>query len=69
MQHKPIHDVAPMPVSSLPVKAEPDRQMIGVRIERPTYRRLKAHVVLNGATVQDFVERAITEFLRSQTAA
>jgi hypothetical protein len=70
-QRKPMtfHVDAPPRVSPLPVKAEQaDRQQVGARVTRATYRQLKARAALSGATVQELVEQAITEFLAKPTA-
>ena len=69
-QRKPMtfHVDAPPRVSALPAKTEQaDRQQVGARVTRATYRQLKARAALSGTTVQDLVEQAITEFLAKQT--
>jgi hypothetical protein len=43
--------------------ADADRQQIGARVTRSTYRQLQARAELAGVTVQTLVERAIDEFL------
>jgi hypothetical protein len=46
------------------VRAEDsDRQQVGSRVTRATYRQLKARAALQGVTVQALVEQAIDEFL------
>jgi hypothetical protein len=40
-----------------------DRQQVGARVTRATYRQLKARAALQGGTVQALVEQAIDEFL------
>jgi hypothetical protein len=44
------------------------RQQIGARIPIDTYRKLKVRAVMEGALVQDLVERAIVEFLERSDA-
>jgi hypothetical protein len=48
--------------------AEEPRQQVGARIRATTYRQLKARAALTGATVQELVEKAITEFLKNHPA-
>jgi hypothetical protein len=40
-----------------------DRQQVGSRVTKVSYRRLKARAALQGVTVQALVEQAIDEFL------
>lgn len=40
-----------------------DRQQIGARVTKATYRKLKAIAALRGETVQTLVEKAIDDFL------
>ena len=40
-----------------------DRQQVGARVTKVTYRQLKAQAALQGVTVQGLVEQAITEYL------
>jgi predicted HicB family RNase H-like nuclease len=40
-----------------------DRQQVGARVTKATYRQLKARAALQGGTVQALVEQAIDEFL------
>ncbi len=50
----------PTPVSPAD---EVERQQVGARVPKATYRQLKARAALTGKTVQELVERAINEFL------
>jgi hypothetical protein len=57
---------APAPVSPTPMtrKAKAtDRQQVGARVTKATYRQLKAQAALQGVTVQALVETAIDDFL------
>jgi hypothetical protein len=40
-----------------------ERQQVGARVTKATYRQLKSHAALHGVTVQALVEQAIDEFL------
>jgi predicted HicB family RNase H-like nuclease len=40
-----------------------DRQQVGARVTKATYRQLKAQAALQGVTVQALVETAIDDFL------
>jgi hypothetical protein len=40
-----------------------ERQQVGARVTKTTYRQLKARAALTGTTVQAMVEQAIDEFL------
>jgi hypothetical protein len=40
-----------------------ERQQVGARVTKATYRQLKSRAALSGETVQTLVEQAITEFL------
>jgi predicted HicB family RNase H-like nuclease len=40
-----------------------ERQQVGARVTKATYRQLKARAALQGGTVQALVEQAIDEFL------
>lgn len=40
-----------------------ERQQVGARVTKATYRQLKARAALQGETVQALVEQAISEFL------
>jgi hypothetical protein len=40
-----------------------ERQQVGARVTKATYRRLKARAAMQGGTVQALVEQAIGEFL------
>jgi hypothetical protein len=56
--------LAPVPVSATGRKAEAtDRQQVGARVTKATYRQLKAQAALQGVTVQALVEAAIDDFL------
>jgi hypothetical protein len=44
-----------------------ERQQIGARVTKASYRQLKARAALNGEPVQALVERAIDEFLAKPT--
>jgi hypothetical protein len=79
-ERKPMtFNVAP-PASVPPVVAAPtpapvgiaradgaERQQVGARVTKATYRQLKARAALTGATVQALVEQAIDEFLAKPT--
>ncbi len=57
---------APAPVS-IPRAADADRQQVGARVTRATYRQLKARAAMQGETVQALVEQAIVDFLAKPT--
>jgi hypothetical protein len=58
---------APAPASV--ARAErAERQQVGARVPKATYRQLKARAALTGATVQDLVGQAIDEFLAKPTS-
>jgi predicted HicB family RNase H-like nuclease len=40
-----------------------ERQQVGARVTKATYRQLKARAALQGVTVQALVEQAIDDFL------
>ena len=40
-----------------------ERQQVGARVTKATYRQLKSRAALKGVTVQTLVEQAIDEFL------
>ncbi len=40
-----------------------DRQQVGARVTKASYRQLKSRAALQGTTVQALVEQAIDEFL------
>ena len=64
-QRKPMTfsiDAAPARASATRAQAV-DRQQVGARVTKATYRQLKARAALTGATVQTLVEQAIDEFL------
>jgi hypothetical protein len=54
--------------ASIARAADADRQQIGARVTKATYRQLKARAALAGVTVQTLVERAIDEFLAKPTS-
>jgi len=55
---------APAPVPNTGRKAEmTERQQVGARVTKATYRQLKAQAALQGVTVQALVETAIDDFL------
>ncbi len=53
---------APPPVT-VARAGEVERQQVGARVPKATYRQLKARAALTGKTVQALVEQAIDEFL------
>ena len=57
---------APVPVA-IPKADAAERQQVGARVTKATYRQLKARAALSGSTVQALVEQAIDEFLARQT--
>ena len=61
--------VTPMPPAPVAIaRAEgAERQQVGARVTKATYRQLKARAALTGATVQALVEQAIDEFLAKST--
>jgi len=59
---------APAPPTSIARAPDADRQQIGARVTKATYRQLKARAALSGETVQALVERAIDEFLAKPTS-
>ena len=60
---------APVPVSTTERKAvATDRQQVGARVTKATYRQLKAQAALQGVTVQALVETAIDDFLAKSKA-
>ncbi len=58
-------NVAPTPSAPAAVARADgvERQQVGARVTKATYRQLKARAALSGETVQALVERAIDEFL------
>lgn len=57
-------EAAPLPAPVALRRAEDaERQQVGARVTKATYRRLKAQAALSGVTVQALVEQAIDEFL------
>ena len=60
--------VAPSAAAPAPSNAPTaQRQQVGARVTKATYRQLKARAALTGATVQALVEQAIDEFLAKST--
>ncbi len=57
-----VAESAPTPVS-IPKAGGTERQQVGARVTKATYRQLKARAALSGSTVQALVEQAIDEFL------
>jgi predicted DNA binding CopG/RHH family protein len=45
-----------------------ERQQVGARVTKVTYRRLKSRAALQGVTVQALVEQAIDDFLSKEEA-
>jgi len=59
---------APAPVAPAAAHGEGvERQQVGARVTKVTYRKLKARAALAGTTVQALVEQAIDEFLAKAT--
>jgi hypothetical protein len=56
-------NVAPEPTASRAKADGVERQQVGARVTKTTYRQLKSRAALTGATVQDLVEQAINDFL------
>ena len=50
------------PAEKIPL-AKDARKQIGARVEAETYRQLKARAAMQGATVEQLLGQAITEFL------
>jgi len=58
----------PVPAPAAIKRAEgAERQQVGARVTKATYRQLKARAALSGQTVQALVEQAIDEFLAKPT--
>ncbi len=57
-----------LPPTSIPKADAAERQQVGARVTKASYRQLKARAALSGVTVQALVEQAIDEFLARQTA-
>jgi hypothetical protein len=57
-----VNAAAPAPASVARAEGA-ERQQVGARVTKATYRQLKARAALTGATVQALVEQAIDEFL------
>jgi hypothetical protein len=54
---------APAPAASRSKADGVERQQVGARVTKSTYRQLKSRAALTGASVQDLVEQAINDFL------
>ena len=52
---------------SIPKAEGAERQQVGARVTRATYRQLKARAALAGVTVQALVDQAIDELLAKPT--
>ncbi len=63
---EPAPSAAPAP-ASIPKVEGAERQQVGARVTKATYRQLKARAALSGSTVQALVEQAIDEFLAKAT--
>ena len=61
-------EATPKPATRQAAPAE-DRQQVGARVTKTTYRQLKARAALQGMTVQTLVEQAISEFLARHPAS
>ena len=60
----PVEQAPSRPVkAAAPKVPAEDRQQVGARVTKVTYRQLKAQAALQGVTVQGLVEQAITEYL------
>jgi predicted HicB family RNase H-like nuclease len=54
----------PMTFNVAPPKVDAERRkQVGARVREATYRQLKSRAALTGASVQDLVEQAISDFL------
>ena len=51
------------PSETAQARAETGKKQVGARIQADLYRQLKAQAALQGKTVQDLVEQAISAFL------
>ena len=60
----PLAADAPAPRTAAPDKGE--RQQVGARVTKVTYRRLKSRAALQGVTVQTLVEQAIDDLLSKE---
>jgi hypothetical protein len=72
-----VGDAAPVPqtapAATRPAKlAAPqdsdERQQVGARIKKATYRQLKARAALEGRKVQELVEAAVERYLAETTS-
>jgi len=62
------NEAAPTPAPVAIRRAEDtERQQVGARVTKATYRQLKARAALAGVTVQALVEQAIDELLAKIT--
>ena len=60
---------APSPAPArLPRAETTERQQVGARVTKATYRQLKARAALTGQTVQALVEKAIEDYLANNAA-
>ena len=65
-QRKPMTfnmDTATPRAAAVSRAAGAERQQVGARVTKATYRQLKARAALQGVTVQTLVEQAIDELL------
>ncbi len=60
---QPVRVPAAPPHAAIARAEEVERQQVGARVPKATYRQLKARAALTGKTVQALVEQAIDEFL------
>ena len=64
---KPMSFTVPPAVPPAPASiaraVDVDRQQVGARVTKASYRQLKARAALAGSTVQAMVEQAINELL------
>lgn len=65
----PIEQTPPTPAKKAAEPRVPaqERQQVGSRIAKSTFRQLKAHAAMRGVTVGELVEQAITEYLANHT--
>ena len=66
-ERKPMTFSVERPPVVAALAASAERQQIGARVTKASYRQLKARAALNGEPVQVLVERAIDEFLAKPT--
>ncbi len=60
---EPARVPAAPPAATVSRAEDVERQQVGARVPKATYRQLKARAALTGKTVQVLVEQAIDEFL------